>query len=300
MIQCTFQHVTGVYRKGELRLWQSGITNWDKLLSTPEKHANFTKKLWNRLRTDIIQCKKALERNDFDFFINKFPEDIIWRLIPNLKGKILYLDIEATGLDLGKDAITTISTFDRSEIKFFVKGLNLNKFIPYLENFDAIATFDGEKMALPFIEREFGYDFYHIHFDLFKISRKLGISGGLKQIENYLGISRNAKNLGGIDGKSAIYLWKEYQLTEDIRYLDTLLAYNIEDAVNLEPILFWFYDRLRAKEGLPAKSLKLDSNNVVSPKQPSPEILQLINEKYINNSSNTDVVDDDDDSDKKP
>ena len=286
MIQCTFQHVPGVYRKGELRLWQSGITNWDKLLNTPQKHANFTKKLWNRLRTDIIQCKKALEKNDFDFFINKFPEDIIWRLIPNLKDKILYFDIEATGLDLVNDSITTIATFDGSEIKYFVKGQNLEEFIPYLEKFDAIATFDGEKMDLPFIEHKFGFDFYHIHFDLFKISRKLGISGGLKQIENYLEISRNAKNLEGIDGKTAIYLWKEYQLTKDSRYLDTLLAYNIEDAVNLEPILSWFYNRLRDKDGVPVKSLKINSNAIISPKQPNSEVLQLIEEKYIKNSGN--------------
>ncbi|MHA1512338.1 MAG: ribonuclease H-like domain-containing protein, partial [Promethearchaeota archaeon] len=112
------------------------------------------------------------------------------------------------------------------------------------------------------------------------------ISGGLKQIENYLGISRNIKNLDGIDGKTAIYLWKEYQLTNDTRYLDTLLAYNIEDAVNLEPILAWFYDRLRAKDGLPVKSLKDIPHNVHSPKQPNPEILKLIEEKYLNNSNN--------------
>jgi len=286
MIQCTFQHVPGVHRKGELRLWQSGITNWDKLLDAPQKHPNFTKKLWNRLRTDIIQCKKALEQEDFDFFINKFPEDIIWRLIPNLKGKILYFDIEATGLDLTEDSITTISTFNGSEIKYFVKDQNLEEFITYIENFDAIATFDGEKMDIPFIQRKLGFDFYHIHFDLFRISRKLGISGGLKQIENYLGISRNIKNLDGIDGKTAIYLWKEYQLTNDTRYLDTLLAYNIEDAVNLEPILAWFYDRLRAKDGLPVKSLKDIPHNIHSPKQPNPEILKLVEEKYLNISNN--------------
>ena len=141
-------------------------------------------------------------------------------------------------------------------------------------------------MDLPFIENKFGYDFYQIHFDLFKLSRKLGISGGLKQIENYLEISRNAKNLEGIDGKTAIYLWKEYQLTKDSRYLDTLLAYNIEDAVNLEPILSWFYNRLKAKDGVPVKSLKINSNVIISPKQPYSEILQLIDEKYIKNSSN--------------
>ncbi len=280
MIQCSFQHVSGVHRKGELRLWQSGITNWDKLLDTPQKHPNFTKKLWNRLRTNIIQCKKALEREDYDFFISKFPEDIIWRLIPDLKGKILYFDIEATGLDLVNDSITTIATFNGSEIKYFVDGQNLEEFIPYLEKFDAIATFDGEKMDIPFIERKFGFDFYHIHFDLFKLSRKLGISGGLKQIENYLEISRNSKNLSGIDGKTAIYLWKEFQLTKDARYLDTLLAYNIEDAINLEQILFWFYNRLIARDGLPIKSFKLVSNDVILPKQPNSEILQLIEEKY--------------------
>ena len=286
MIQCTFQHVPGVHRKGELRLWQSGITNWEKLLNTPQQHPNFTKKLWNRLKTDIIQCQKALERKDYDFFIKKFPEDIIWRLIPNLEDKILYFDIEATGLDLVNDSITTISTFDGSEIKYFVEGQNLEEFIPYLEKFDAIATFDGEKMDIPFIEHKFGFDFYHIHFDLFKISRKLGISGGLKQIENYLEISRNVKNLEGIDGKTAIYLWKEYQLTKDSRYLDTLLAYNIEDAVNLEPILSWFYNRLRAKDGVPVKSLKINSNVIISPKQPNLEVLKLINEKNIKNSTN--------------
>ena len=120
MIQCTFQHVSGVHRKGELRLWQSGITNWDKLLNTPQKHPNFTKKLWNRLRTNIIQCKKALENNNFDYFLNKFPEEIIWRLIPNLEGKILYFDIEATGLDLVDDRIVQLAFLKIKDSKKFL------------------------------------------------------------------------------------------------------------------------------------------------------------------------------------
>ncbi|MHA1900686.1 MAG: ribonuclease H-like domain-containing protein [Promethearchaeota archaeon] len=280
MIQCSFQQVPDVNRKGELRLWQSGITSWQKLLDAPQKHPNFTKKIWNRLRTNVIQCQKALNNRDFEYFAQKFPEEIFWRLIPNLEGKILYFDIEATGLDLTKHSITTIATFDGKNIKYFVKGENLNEFIPYLENFDAITTFDGEKMDLPFIQKTFDFNFYHIHYDLFRISRRLGFSGGLKKIENYLGISRKNRNLEGIDGKTAIYLWEEYQQTKEIRYLDTLLAYNIEDAVNLKQILYSFYNRLKGLDKLPVKSLDCNSKDLSFPKHPDQEVLTLIKEKY--------------------
>ena len=40
--------------------------------------------------------------------------------------------------------------------------------------------------------------------------------------------------LEGVDGYFAVLLWREYELYHDQEALETLLAYNIADTVNLE------------------------------------------------------------------
>ena len=56
-----------------------------------------------------------------------------------------------------------------------------------------------------------------------------------------MGLSRG--NLDGVDGYFAVLLWREYKKTGDQRVLDTLLAYNIEDTVNLERLAVEAFNR---------------------------------------------------------
>jgi hypothetical protein len=56
-----------------------------------------------------------------------------------------------------------------------------------------------------------------------------------------MGISRGA--LDGMDGSFAVALWLEYERYRNEAALETLLAYNVEDTVNLERLMIEAYNR---------------------------------------------------------
>ena len=77
------------------------------------------------------------------------------------------------------------------------------------------------------LDQEFG------HRDLCPECWKQGLYGGLKAVEQRLGLERQ---LPGKDGKWADLTWRSYQKTKDQRLLDELLAYNREDVFMLHSL----------------------------------------------------------------
>lgn len=71
------------------------------------------------------------------------------------------------------------------------------------------------------------------HVDLVPVCWQNNLYGGLKKVEEALGLKRQ---LPGRDGKWATETWKNYQRTNDRRYLDELLAYNKEDVFMLREV----------------------------------------------------------------
>ena len=69
----------------------------------------------------------------------------------------------------------------------------------------------------------------------------LGLSGGLKNCEKGLGVPR--PGLEDVDGAVAVLLWHEFRRRRDPRALETLLAYNAQDVLNLEPLMVEAYNR---------------------------------------------------------
>ena len=69
----------------------------------------------------------------------------------------------------------------------------------------------------------------------------MGYRGGLKGCEKQLGLDRG--ELDGVDGFFAVLLWRDFMRSGNSKALDTLLAYNIEDTVNLELLLVEAYNR---------------------------------------------------------
>jgi hypothetical protein len=71
----------------------------------------------------------------------------------------------------------------------------------------------------------------------------VGKKGNETVIQKYIqsqGMDRG--DLKDIDGFFAVLLWDEYQRTGDQRALDTLLAYNIQDTINLEDLMVTAYN----------------------------------------------------------
>ncbi len=115
-----------------------------------------------------------------------------------------------------------------------------------ITNYDLLVTFFGTGFDLPCIRRTFpGLKLNGLHIDLCPLFRRLSLTGGLKSIENQLGISRSAKTTG-LDGWDAVRLWREWELGSK-ESLQVLLEYNREDIVNLATLLDYGYREMRKK-----------------------------------------------------
>jgi uncharacterized protein YprB with RNaseH-like and TPR domain len=104
-----------------------------------------------------------------------------------------------------------------------------------LEGVETICTYNGSRFDLPVIRRRLGLDLakeFRSH-DLMYDCWRHGLFGGLKRVEEQLGIARRSK---GIDGWDAMRLWSRYEDGGDREALEILLAYNRDDVLNL-PVL---------------------------------------------------------------
>jgi uncharacterized protein YprB with RNaseH-like and TPR domain len=64
-------------------------------------------------------------------------------------------------------------------------------------------------------------------------AKRIGLSGGLKEIEKDLKIQRELED---IDGREAVRLWKKYEKNNNKEALQKLVKYNQYDARNLEEL----------------------------------------------------------------
>ncbi|MBN2156806.1 MAG: ribonuclease H-like domain-containing protein [Candidatus Lokiarchaeota archaeon] len=262
MLENSFRIIRGIGEKTEKSLWDLGIRSWDdiEMKNCPNGISN---NLWRIIRENIYEYKKLLRRNDYRTLNETIPKDLTWRAIPNYQGRIAYLDIETTGLSYNNSQITTIAVFDGKTVNTFVDGINLRKFRRFIGQFPTIATFYGKCFDIPFIRNYLGIEMPQIHFDVCFLLKKIGFSGGLKAIEKQFRFSRGI--LSKLDGYHAVLLWNQYRKTRDERYLETLLAYNAEDVLNLEYLLNFAYNEISMKENLPFNPLPTSERTVNNP-----------------------------------
>jgi hypothetical protein len=86
--------------------------------------------------------------------------------------------------------------------------------------------------------------------DLRYVLRALGYKGGLKAIERTLGMSRPGE-VASFDGWDAVRLWREYRAGSK-EALRLLVEYNLEDVLNLEPLLRLAVNENIRRLGMPA------------------------------------------------
>jgi uncharacterized protein YprB with RNaseH-like and TPR domain len=151
-----------------------------------------------------------------------------------------YLDIETTGLSAFSGAITVVGIYlcDNSDARFVqLVGRDITRYslLETLEGVDTIYTYNGRRFDLPFINVHLGINLEELfkHRDLMYDCWRYNLRGGFKAVERQLGISRK---LIEVDGRMAVRLWWRYVDSFDLEALDTLLAYNKEDVVNLKEL----------------------------------------------------------------
>jgi uncharacterized protein len=239
MLKNTFCHLPGVSVSKERMLWDSGVSSWDGL-----SRARLPRRITTSITTHIEDSFRSLEGGSPNYFADRLKANQHWRLFPEFRSSIAYLDIETTGFGYGA-YITTIALYDGRSVHHYVKDVNLSDFPKDIEGYSLIVTYNGKCFDLPFIERQFGIRMNQAHIDLRYVLKSLGYTGGLKGCERSFGIDRDG--LAGVDGFFAVLLWNDYLKSGDPKALETLLAYNIQDVVNLETLLVLAYN-LKLKE----------------------------------------------------
>lgn len=246
MLKNTFCHIHGITENTEKILWQNNILCWDDFLEKKES-INLPSSKLSKIHEAIISHNDLYLKNDFSFFNTKTNQH--WRLWRELRKDACYLDIETTGLDKVRNHITTIGVFDGKSSHVFVQGKDLDKFENYIKDKKLLVTFNGACFDLPFIEKQMNINLNDkFHIDLRFAMKKLGYSGGLKNIEKQLDVSRDDE-LADVDGFEAVRLWYRYK-KGDLDALKLLMKYNEADVINLEPLMEFTFNKLREKEFL--------------------------------------------------
>lgn len=237
MLNNTFIHIQGIGLKTEERFWHSGIRCWDDFTEPIPLVLSPAKKQF--IREHVDKARQHLN-GEPRYFTELLPASQHWRLFPHFRHSTAYLDIETTGLDGYENQITTIVLYDGTSVFTYVHGENLDDLIDDLAGYDVLVTYNGKCFDIPFIESFFNTRITQAHIDLRYVLRSLGYSGGLKKCEKQFGLDRG--ELDGVDGYFAVLLWYEYRKTGNRKALETLLAYNVQDTVNLEVLMVEAYN----------------------------------------------------------
>jgi uncharacterized protein YprB with RNaseH-like and TPR domain len=244
MLRETFVHIPGVGYRTEERLWRGGIRTWDDFSET-SRPRRLPARVVHRIADEIGRSDEALRRRRHRYFARNLPSRDHWRAWSEFGDAVAYLDIETTGLSLGRDAITVVGVYDGSARRSYIQGDDLEELPSALEHAKLLVTFNGSRFDVPFLRKAFPrMHLDQIHLDLVHPLRRLGFVGGLKAIESQVGILRSEETTG-LGGFDAVRLWRAHDEGDDDA-LDLLLRYNMEDVVNLVPLAELAYEGLRS------------------------------------------------------
>ncbi len=251
MIRNTFCILDGIGEKLEKRLWREGILTWNDFTCADEL-LGFSKERKSFLDDCLHHDAAELQADNAAYFSRRIRRREHWRLFDFFKGDVVCLDIETNGLQPNSGGVVTVVGFyDGYEYRKLVRGedLSAESINRELARHKYLITFYGAAFDIPFVLRSFsGVKFDLPHFDLCFASKRLGIKGGLKKLEQEFAIVRD-ESVQGLDGYDAVKLW-EHARRGSREAMETLIRYNREDTVNLMQIAAIFYERLRQSTGI--------------------------------------------------
>jgi uncharacterized protein YprB with RNaseH-like and TPR domain len=242
MLQRTFQHIPGVGPWREKDLWSRGIRTWDDFPAAGTGVA-ISKKTDDVARARIDEAREALARKDLRKLAELLPPREHWRLYPEFHDDAVYFDIETDGKDA--QAPTVVSLFDSRGLHVFIQGRNMDALPEAMAERRLWVTFNGSCFDVPVLRDYFGPGRFPVpdaHIDLRFVTRRLGIGGGLKEIEGKIGAER-PQHLKGVNGYDAVLLWRAYLRRGDVEALRFLVEYNLYDAFQLRTLMDFSYNR---------------------------------------------------------
>lgn len=247
MIRRTFLLLPGIGQLKERRLWETGVLSWEEFFD--RRHlTGISDQRKESLDQELGTAKEFWEKGRTEYFTRLLPSGQHWRMYDRLKNDTAYLDIETDGLGPGA-VITMVSVHMRGETTTLTRGLDLSleNLVRALEGTKMLVTFNGSTFDLPMIEREFPFAVPKVpHYDLRHACPKVGLRGGLKQVEVLLGY-RRPQEVEYVTGEEAVYLWHLWQRKGNENALKLLRRYNQEDTRNLEPLAEVVYGKLEKR-----------------------------------------------------
>ena len=229
-VENSFIPVSGVGEKTERRLWDAGVTEWERYDGHRPRGVGATTA--SRIESFVDEALERLADRDATYFHREFPRSKRWRLYETFRDRACFFDIETTGLSERRHEVTTVTFHRGDETTTLVQGQDLTRATirEQFEAADLLVTFNGKRFDVPFLEANFDLHVRTPHLDLMNTCRKLNLSGGLKAIERQLGIDRDGPDIGG---REAVRLWHRYE-SGDEDALQRLVRYNRDDTVNLQ------------------------------------------------------------------
>jgi len=233
MLKSTFCHVPGIGAKTERNLWAAGLRSWEALAAGADLPLSAGRA--GHLRAHIAESAGHLAADNPNYFAERLASREHWRMFPDFQHTAAYVDIETTGLGSPRDYITAIGLYDGRSVRHYVHGDNLHDFKNDIGKYRLIVSYNGKSFDVPFIRSYLGLRMDQAHIDLRYVLGSLGYRGGLKGCERQLGLDR--KELADVDGYFAVLLWFDFLNNRNRQALETLLAYNTLDVMNLATLM---------------------------------------------------------------
>jgi uncharacterized protein YprB with RNaseH-like and TPR domain len=252
MLTSTFVFLHGIGAFTERRLWQDGLHDWQSFLDQPRVSglSPARKSLYDR---ELTLAQSEVRAGQLDAFASRLQRREHWRFYDACRSNTLYLDIETTGPTPQDGDVTVVGLHRNGRTLSLVRGetLTADRLQAELDQSELLVTFFGTGFDVPYLRAKFPHLRFPVpHFDLCFAARRLGLRGGLKRIEQELGIERDSP-IRGLDGWDAVRLWSRW-CEGDRDALELLRAYNAADTVNLAPIAELVYKDMMSRFGPPS------------------------------------------------
>ncbi len=243
MIQQSFVLLDRVGERKEQRIRNQGISDWYDFIQAEHVKglSSKSKKYFDR---QLMRAQQALRCEDMSYFLQHLPLREHWRLYEHFRDDAVFLDIE---IDSISGDLLMVGLYDGEDVKTLVRGnLDMDGLRRELMRHKLLVSFNGSVFDVPFLRKRYPKAIPNMpHLDLRFACKRIGLSGGLKDIEKQLGIER-PQQVKDMYGGDVYLLWRKYLATGDDEFLNILIEYNEQDVVNLKPIADHVCEKLAA------------------------------------------------------
>lgn len=234
-VERTFQLTKGVGPWRERDLWARGLATWADFEAAAAAGPVMSPRLDAELLGAIGQARAALTAGELPALAQALAAKEHWRLYGHFADQAAFFDIEADGDEIP----TVVGVMDREGVASFRRGHSLQQLAARLAQSPIWVTFNGSVFDVPTLARALeGFPRPLVHLDLRFLIRHAKLKGGLKRVEEAIGLPR-PPHLKGLKGLDAIRLWREWNDRRDKQALRILVEYNLYDAINLRSVLEW-------------------------------------------------------------